>query len=330
MVANKPTIKDVARQAGVSIATVSRVMAKKANTYTPQTAQRVWDAAVKLGYQKNSAAAELATHSSDKIAVIVSNPPTNFSTGILDGMQQTALAHNHHIIILYAGNHSPQLLHQAIKDATAGPRAGILLIGSQIDPQSLKMLQDSQLPVRLVSNYSYELPLQFISSDNTELAAQSVEYLIKKGHRRIGLFGIDHSHTGLQRRAGYQKAMYEHHLPIEQDWIQYGDYSYEAGQTIMQYWADLKLSAVVAASDLVAMGIMRQAAQMGIKIPQDLSIVSIDGTFLCEVTDPQLTSVTQDFYQIGVNSVLDLLGNAPSELVPFKLVERGSVAEQPK
>lgn len=142
MVANKPTIKDVARQAGVSIATVSRVMAKKANTYTPQTAQRVWDAAAKLGYQKNSAA--------------------------------------------------------------------------------------------------------------------------------------------------------------------------------------------VAASDLVAMGIMRQAAQMGIKIPQDLSIVSIDGTFLCEVTDPQLTSVTQDFYQIGVNSVLDLLGNAPSELVPFKLVERGSVAEQPK
>lgn len=174
-------------------------------------------------------------------------------------------------------------------------------------------------------NYRYSL-----CSDNTELAAQSVEYLIKKGHRRIGLFGIDHSHTGLQRRAGYQKAMYEHHLPIEQDWIQYGDYSYEAGQTIMQYWADLKLSAVVAASDLVAMGIMRQAAQMGIKIPQDLSIVSIDGTFLCEVTDPQLTSVTQDFYQIGVNSVLDLLGNAPSELVPFKLVERGSVAEQPK
>ncbi|MCG4806237.1 substrate-binding domain-containing protein, partial [Bacteroides uniformis] len=70
-------------------------------------------------------------------------------------------------------------------------------------------------------------------------------------------------------------------LPIEQDWIQYGDYSYEAGQTIMQHWADLKLSAVVAASDLVAMGIMRQAAQMGIKVPQDLSIVSIDGTFLC-------------------------------------------------
>lgn len=93
MVANKPTIKDVARQAGVSIATVSRVMAKKANTYTPQTAQRVWDAAAKLDYQKNSAAAELATRSSDKIAVIVSNPPTNFSTGILDGMQQTALAH---------------------------------------------------------------------------------------------------------------------------------------------------------------------------------------------------------------------------------------------
>lgn len=169
MVANKPTIKDVARQAGVSIAAVSRVMAKKANTYTPQTAQRVWDAAAKLGYQKNSAAAELATRSSDKIAVIVSNPPTNFSTGILDGMQQTALAHNRHIIILYAGNHSPQLLHQAIKDATAGPRAGILLIGSQIDPQSLKMLQDSQLPVRLVSNYSYELPLQFISSADCKI-----------------------------------------------------------------------------------------------------------------------------------------------------------------
>lgn len=328
MVISKPTIKDVARQAGVSIATVSRVMAKKSNTYTPQTEKKVLDAATELGYQKNKTAAELAKRSSDTIAVIINNPSRNFSAKLFDGMHDAALKNNHHLIIFYAGNHNQTLLHQAIDDAVASPRAGILLLGNDYDQTSLSTLKTAQLPVRLVNHYAYELPFQYISSNYASLTEQATHYLIEHGHIKIGLWGLDHSATGDQLRQGYLNAMHTHHLNIETNWIQYGDYNYQTGQQLVAHLPEFDVTAVVATSDLVAFGIAQQAKLNGIDIPNDLSLISINGSLLCDLALPPITSITPDDYQIGFNSVTDLLTNQLSEWVPAKLVERQSVKKR--
>lgn len=264
----KPTIKDVAKLAHVSTATVSRVLANKKGITRPETAARIRQAAHKLGYHKNVGAAQLAANSNNTIAVIINQTPTNFWQEIVDGILAQAKKRHQKVIIFSAGNHN--------------------------------------------------------SNQVTETATN---YLIRHHHRRIGLVGIDRSTTGQQRILGYQKAMTEAGLIIEPGWIIYGDYSYQNGQELMDQVHDAGLTAIITGSDMVAAGLLTRGRKLGIKVPQDLSIVSIDGTFICEITNPPLTSITQNFFRMGVESLNSLLDNEASTFIPSHLTKRESVRD---
>lgn len=322
----KATIKDVAKAAHVSTATVSRVLSNKEGTYREETAELVRKVADQLGYHRNISAAELASNRVKTIAIIINNTQTNFWQEVLDGIQNAIQAHHRNSIIFYAGNNNEPLLTQAINNALARAVSGILLVAAKATPAQLKLLNNSGLPYRFVSIYGTDdLKAPYTSSDNIKIGELATNYLIKNGHRKIGLLGIDKSTTGNQRLLGYEKIMTKENLVVKPGWVQYGDYSFENGQQLFKRVRNFGLTAIIAASDMTAAGVIKAARQYGFSIPQDLSIISIDGTFLCDVTVPSMTSVSQDFLAMGQQSVEDLIHHADSQFIPVKITERDSV-----
>lgn len=321
----KPTIKDIAARSGVSIATVSRVLSQKTGTYSEKTQAKILRIAKELGYRKNTAAVELVKKRSAVIAVILNATPTNFSTGVIDGIQKRASELGQGVIILYAGNRDAQMLHKAVVTALERTVSGILLTAIEPDDADLTLLKNSGIPFCFVSLYLNQPKILSVSSNNESITSQAVDYLVEQGHTAIALAGIDEYHTGTQRIAGYEAGLKAH--GIATSCIKYGDYSYESGRKLLQEFLPLKVTAIITASDMIAAGILNAAQEVGIRVPEDLSLVSIDGTIICNITTPGLTSVTQDFYRIGSRSVDQVMGHDVETFVPVKIEKRGSVKQ---
>lgn len=323
------TIKDVAEQAGVSTATVSRVLANKEGYYSERTAQRVRQVATSLGYEKNISAVELVTKKSQVIGVIISSVKTNFSNKIIDGIQDEALKHGLSVIMLYAGQNDPQLQERALKTLIERSVKGILVVAIQLTDQNLQLLQTSQIPYRFLSTAYNSDRLPSIASDDYQIGYQATRYLIEEGHRKIGLVAVDISeHIGQQRVAGYQTAMRQSALPVKGDWIQTGMYTYDDGANAMKTFGQQpEVTAIIGASDLASIGVLNQAVQFNLKVPEQLAIISIDGTYLAEIVRPQLTTVTQAFYEmgtLGMQMLIDQTQPVKSLFTPIKIERRQS------
>lgn len=324
----KATIKDIAKATNLSTATVSRVLSHKDGSYKASTAKLVRDTARKLGYHRNAAAADLSSNTIRTIAVIINNTHTNFFQPILDGIQSAAVKQHRQIIIFYAGNNDEKLLTQAISAALERRLAGMLLVSTKVNQAQLDLLNASQVPYRFVSiKNPHDQQQLFISSDNVHIGEVATNYLIQHDHRKIALAGLDRSSTGEERLLGYQKAMTAANLAIDPNLIIYGDYSFDNGQKLLPAIQKAQATAVIAASDMVGAGIIKAANQAHLHLPDDLSIICIDGTFVCQITDPQLTSVTQDFFQMGVESLESLSDQKTAIYVPVKINERDSVTD---
>jgi Transcriptional regulators len=323
------TIKDIARLAGVSTATVSRVLSHKGR-YSEKTETKIRKIAQQLGYRKNQNATELVTRQSSVLGVIVSATQTNFSDAIIKGIETEAQKHDLSVIILYAGENNEQLQHQAIQTVLERRISGILLLSLELNSANMDLLKESGVPFLFLSIAFKDRTIPFISSDDFDIGYHATRFLIEQGHRRIGFAGanITQSFTGVQRLLGYQKAMAETQLNWLPDWIQSGDYSYQSGEAAMKkFGRHTDLSAIIGASDLAAIGVLNQAQEFGLRIPDDLSVLSIDGTDLCTIVRPKLTSMTQSFYEMGVRGVQELSqNNLVSAFIDTRLSVRDSVA----
>ena len=116
-------------------------------------------------------------------------------------------------------------------------------------------------------------------------------------------------------------------LTINPDWVHYGNYSYQSGQQLYQQVQGQSLTAIVAGSDMVAVGLIKAAQQAGTQVPEQLSVVGIDGALAGEIVSPELTTVKQDFFRMGTTSVDNLLNDQAATFIPTRLVKRASVAK---
>lgn len=323
------TIKDIARLAGVSPSTVSRVLSNQVEFYSEKTAKKVKKAATKLGYRRNVGAVELVTRKSNVIAVIVSSVQTNFSDQIIQGIQDEAAKKSLSVIINYAGGSDAELQRRAIETVIERAVRAILLVAIDLNPQNDDLLTTANIPYLFLSMRFSDRLFPFITSDDFQIGYQGTQYLINKGHRQIGLAATDlESLIGQMRVAGYRKAMTENQLPIDPHWIDDGEFTYEDGARAMRSYAKMAVTAAVASSDLAAIGMLNQAADLKIKVPSDFAIVSVDGTNLCSIVRPKLTSVTQSFYQMGATGLQTLLSprlkQFKSSYTPIQIDERQS------
>jgi len=178
------TIKDVAKNANVSIATVSRVLAGKKEAYSSSTERKVKKAIRELGYKKNTAAVELVTMHSNVIAVLVPTPKTNFAMKIIDSIQKGADMKNLNVIILFVGDNDEKMQIKALNNVIERPVNGILLISVELFGDAVNLLKNSDIPHVFVST-AIDKESQFVSSDDFKIGYEATKFLIEKGHKKF-------------------------------------------------------------------------------------------------------------------------------------------------
>ncbi len=293
------TIEDVATLAGVSIATVSRVMN---NSYivSSEKKEKVLAAAKELQY---SSIKNTVQKIDNKIILVAG---TAFIDDIFAGMQDKAKEYGYEVVFSYCYNNIEDI--KELKMVQTGLVDGIILMNLPTSAKELRTLKE-QIPVVFCGEF-LEMPHTFSVSINEQKAAyEMVKHLLSLGRRRIGLVlpqlnGVVH-HFIHEREMGYRLALAEAGIPIDSALCLYADYSLESGLSAgKQLLAlDNRPDAVFCATDSLAIGCITAFQKEGISIPADIAVAGFDNMELSTVCNPPLTTVEQPFYEIGCESV---------------------------
>lgn len=329
----RPTIIHVARAAGVSKSTVSRVLQGDAASVKEATRQAVQRAIRKLGYERNAVASSLRTARTFMVLLVVPDITNPFWSEVARGLQDT-LEQPGYSVVVGNGDWDPHRESQFLKIARRNRFDGIAINPTTIHSRQLLA---TGIPTVILGIRDGFPTIDMIGSDSFRGAKDALAYLFQMGHRRIGfIHGRYNTGVGRARLAAYTEFVKEHDLPFEPSLIVEVPFDWDGGQRGMQTLLGLSCppTAVFASNDILAIAAMRKATEMGVKIPTDLSIVGMDDIYPAAMTTPQLTTMAKQKYAIGCQAARLLLerieGNAPREgrrcALPCQLIERGSVA----
>lgn len=304
------TIKDVARLAGVSISTVSRV-ANNASNVSPPIRKKVLRAIKALNYTPNIVARSLEARSLKNIAVVMgrtmdqafSNP--DFFV-ILQGITSTLVKQEYSTLLLTDLKQSMELEH-CIKLIRSGAVQGVIVVGSFVHDPLLSRLLEEDCPFVLIGYPPdnpdiYTTPFNTVSTNDKQSAYQAVRFLLERGHRRIGLVHAPLSYAANRKRYdGYIEAITEAGLRIDHTLI--ASTSYEVSGTVSAVTALLTVAhpptAVFCTDDYKATGVLRAALGLGMRVPEDLSVMGHNNYQISELTTPPLTTVTVPMFELG-------------------------------
>jgi LacI family transcriptional regulator len=325
------TIYDVAREAGVSMATVSRVLNGTA-VVKEETRKKVLDAIKKLHYRPNAVARGLASKRTKTIGVIVPDVSAPVVAEMVRGIEDIARMYQYHIILC---NSDGQLEREKDLIGTMWEKQvdGLLFMGHDISQELVKTFEDAQLPVVLVNTVDPENRIPSVNVDNRQAAYEATQFLVKEGARRILFLGGPRSHLvlGEPRYSGYLQVMQEQML--EPLLFECEDTDYETGLTAMKQWLaqGKQLDAVLAATDELATAAMHACQEAGYQIPSQVKVISFDNSRLTFMVRPELTTIVQPLYDVGAVSMrlmTKLLHDEPvdsySVILPHDMVIRQS------
>lgn len=328
------TMKDVALSAGVSTATVSRAL------MTPEkvsllTRKRVDDAITETGYSPTTLTRTLRRNESKTIVTIVPDICDPYFSEILRGIEDAAVENGY--VILVGDSSQQQKREQSFVNLVYTKQVdGMVLLGSDLPFNASRQEQKNLPPLVMACEYAPELELPTVHIDNLTAAFEAVNYLTKLGHKRVAeLSGPESSSLCQFRHQGYQQALRRAGIAMNNAYIHYGNFTFEAGATAITQLLSLSSppTAVFCHNDIMAIGATQKAKQMGFRVPQDISIMGFDDIEFSQYCDPPLTTISQPRYEIGRQSMLMLLellkGNdvrSGSRLLESSLVVRESTA----
>jgi LacI family transcriptional regulator len=330
-------MKHIADLVGVSQSTVSRVLSSAATNVpvAAATRERIHQVVAELGYTPNLMARALSTARSGLIGVIVRdiNDPF-FATGIA-AITREARAHGYSVVLGHVESRAEQAV--ALTEALAmGHCDGVILFGDVRGQAKLWPRRAGRLPVvgLWLGGGSTEVPV--VNVDNRAGVVLAVDHLIALGHTRIAFLQGGRTADGVQRRAAFIAALRERGLQHPERAVHVSSNEFlstaRAAEAMLQ--GSDRPSAIVASTDVAAIGAMKGAARQGLRVPQDVSIVGFDDIAMAEVTIPSLTTVQQPMAQLtrlAIERLLSLMSNpfdrdADVRLVQPKLVVRESTA----
>lgn len=326
------TIKDIAKRANVSTATVSRVI-NDIGGYGSETRERVLSAAKELGYYKNAAATSLVTNKTKTIGIIIPDVSTSFYGNIVTGIEDIAYDYGYSVILTHAGVEGKRL-SDSLKLMVNRRVDGIIIVSIYLKKEQQVMISRLGVPTILLSTISEDNRLPYIKVDDYEAMYHATQYLIDHHHQKIGLAGVNPNDkvAGEPRLSGYLDCLVANHLPVDKALICYGDFSFDAGRRAMEYYVHHRLpTAIVCASDDTALGVISIAHQYAIGVPEQLSVIGYDDTSIAWMTTPLLTTIAQPFYDMGARGckrLIQAIANEQaivSEIIPFQLKERKTV-----
>lgn len=332
------TIADVAKRAGVSKMTVSRVI-NNSGYISQDTRSRVEEAIAELGYIPNALARSLRFKQTQTIALIVTDITNPFFTTIARGVEDAASEQGFSVIFCNT-DESPEEEQEYIRVLIQKQIDGLLLVPARSRPGSVALLQDKTIPLVLLDR---QLPGQSVDSvrcDSGLGAYRLVRHLLDLGHRRIAtLSGPADVTTAADRVAGWQRALHEVGLDAPADLLQYGMYSVDSGYTMARcaLEATPPPTAFFAANNFIAVGAVRALAERGLRVPEDASLVTFDDLPPTMTIDPFFTSAIQPAYEMGRQATLLLLDrlegkgpDGPQEIIlPPEFVFRRSSGPPP-
>ena len=305
-----PSQSDVAKLANVSFMTVSRVINGKENV-KEETRRKVMKAIEELGYYPNAAARALNNNKTDGIGIII--PHSEFMTVapyFLDLI--TSLEEN----IDKKGYHLVFKLPSAMKNAADYSQLymerkvdGVIVLAPSVDQWLLRKLLTDNVPSVVVYGRDDDLDINYIDADNHNGAKKIINYLVKLGHRRIGMVtGSTTLICGRDRISGYLEALSENEVDVDKRLIFYGDWKPESGKRAFNYFFNLEEppTAIFCANDHMALGIMNSARENNIEIPRDLSLFGYNDIIYSGYLTPPLNTMKQPLQEIGEKAV-DLL-----------------------
>lgn len=326
----RSTIKDVAREAGVSIKTVSRVLNNE-RYVRAATAERVRATVASLNFRASSAARMLAGRRAFQIALICDNPNPYYVYEMQTGIRDRCQADGVRMIAQPYDRDSPRLLDDLEELIDATNVDGLILTPPVTDDaRVLDLLR--RRGVRFVRISPGTQPGLAASAfiDNAGAAGAVVAHLVGLGHRRIAFVAGHRSYaTSGEREAGYLRAMAVAGIAVDRELIRQGDFGFESGAAAAEALLDLPAppTAIFAASDAMAAGVIATAHRRGLVLPDRLSVVGFDDTALAASVWPALTTIRQPMRQLAFEAA-DLLLAARDEIeareIPFELIVRDS------
>ncbi|MBC8446311.1 MAG: LacI family DNA-binding transcriptional regulator [Chloroflexi bacterium] len=335
-----PTIKDVAKEAGVSIATVSYVL-NDSGAVGESTRQRVLQAVEKLGYRPSVIAKGLQARESRMIGYSWRPVPPNQFNPILEkfihSIAEAAARHDYHVLTFPCPEPYDEVdvYREMVKN---GRVDGFILPNTNLNDRRIRYLLDEGFPFVAFGRSNPEWDFPWVDVDGADGVKQAVAHLMELGHQRIAcLAWPEASLTGQYRLDGYQEAMASAGLQMDPAWIIRSENDYYYAYRATQTWLDLPVgrrpTAVVALTDLMAIGVINAATDAGVTVGLDLAVVGFDDAPIAGYLRPSLTSLRQPIAEAGewvVTTLIDLVrGETPSPaqvLLKPRLIVRDSTA----
>lgn len=335
----RATIRDVAKAAGVSTATVSRVL-NKPDMVDPDTIEKVRAAMESMAYQPNAIARGLSAKRSDTLGLIVPGITDFFFNELYKGIDRASQQHGMKVL-LYDSEHSRDRALDGFATLGGYQVSGIIFTSKLVTEDYDPILQRVGVPVVLTLTHSEaKTPLPSFRIDEVRAVFDVVAYLVSRGHHEIGMIAGRQwdDKTGEMRLEGYRKGLRHFGIEYREERVEFGQYRFDDGYQAMQRLLDkrpsVRLTAICTASDEMALGAIRCLNDNGLRVPDDMSVVGFDDLPLARMITPRLTTVAQPFSEIGeaaVRWLMRAVGRDPSPseigdyLLPHRLVERESV-----
>lgn len=339
MVSNKKptTIKDVAKKAGVSISTVSRVI-NDSKPVTNEVKQRVLDVIKETGYVPNPLARSLVTKKSQLIGVLVPEVTDTFSAEVLNGIEEISKMYNYDILL--ANTYSEKELEMKnINLLRAKQVEGIVMICRDIDEEIVNMIENCGIPAVYVSKTARDFDIYNVSVQNAPATRDMTQFLIDRGHKNIALLktSYDISNIADARLHGYQEALKNNDIPYNENIVKTCGATYKEGySTAKELLTENKnIDAIFSTGDEAAIGAINACLDMGYKVPEDISVVGFNDIKFAKMFRPKLTTVYQPLFDMGavaIRMVIKMIKGQEVEEkkveLPYRIIDRESVLDK--
>lgn len=328
------TVRGIAKEAGVSIATVSRILNGDYSRVSSDTLDRVQGVIKKHNYVLKKKAPRKR---SERFILVVPSVNHMFFSEVVKAAGKYALAKGHEMI-LYSIDNSFETRDLIISRIAASDVEWILYMGiSQEDQESLLPLLSADKKIVFLDNIAYQNGISAsVIADGEDAMFQLTNHYISKGHRQIAyITGTKEARFNNERHKGYTRALLSHNLVVDPELTRFGDFSfsegYECAKSLLSF--SQEFSAIICENDMMALGAMKAIHEHGLKIPHDISLSGFDDTYLADKVDPPLTTIRQPLDTI-IEESFSLLGRMSSGdkmhnyivKIPCQIIERKSIA----
>lgn len=316
----KITIKDIAKEANVSVTTVSLVLNHKPCRVAQETRDTIFAIAKKHHYRVNQSARSLVTKESKLLGLIIPDIENIFFSSLSKNIEEYCRNKGYALMIMNTNDKLSDDLMLLDLLVSRGVDGLFITVSNESFEDSKKMqeaLGNLTIPYVMIDRFYPEINSNRVYFDNEKGVFLAIQHFVERGHTKIACIGgPESSKNGASRTTGYKKAMQYFHLPIKPEYIEIGDYryhsGYEAGQKLIQTDAE----AIFVSNDMMTLGLIKCLSEHQLRIPQDISIISYDNLLYPYMQGSEITSVDQNVKKLAIESCKVLLSHIEHEDLP--------------